>query len=157
MSRKRPASDALEARVAARLIGAIAAQPPLPPDTTERLRFARQAAVERARQVRHAAGRATAPVRVGTTTVLAFGGPSTGLRGLPFGGPVPWWQRAAALLPLVVLVAGLVGIDHWATQEQIATAADIDTALLADDLPPEAYADPGFAEFLRSEPPDAEP
>jgi hypothetical protein len=24
--------------------------------------------------------------------------------------------------------------------------------LLADDLPPEAYADPGFAEFLRSDP-----
>jgi hypothetical protein len=53
---------------------------------------------------------------------------------------------------LVVLVAGLVGIDHWTMQEQIHTAADIDAALLADDLPPEAYADPGFAEFLRSDP-----
>ncbi len=157
MSRKRPASDALEARVAARLIGAIAAQPPLPPDTAERLRFARQVALERAGQVREAAGRTPSPVRLGTTTVLAFGGPSTGLRGLPFGSPVPWWQRAAAVLPLVVLVAGLVGIDHWATQEQITTAADIDTALLADDLPPEAYADPGFAEFLRNDPGNAEP
>jgi hypothetical protein len=66
---------------------------------------------------------------------------------------VAWWQRAAALLPLVVLVAGLVGIEQWATQEQIAVAADIDANLLADDLPPEAYADPGFAEFLLHEPP----
>jgi hypothetical protein len=84
------------------------------------------------------------------------GGPVAGLAGGPsglrFGGPVPWWQRAVSLLPLLVLVAGLVGIDHFTTQEQINTAADIDAALLVDDLPPEAYADPGFAEYLRSDP-----
>ncbi len=157
MSRTRPASDALEARVAARLIGAVvAAQAPLAPDTTERLRFARQTALERARSVRAAMARTPALAGAGRTSpVLAFGG--AGASGLSFGNPVPWWQRAAALLPLVVLVAGLVGIDHWSTQERIATAADIDSALLADDLPPEAYADPGFAEFLRSDPHDAAP
>jgi hypothetical protein len=32
-------------------------------------------------------------------------------------------------------------------------AADLDGSLLADTLPPAAYADPGFAEFVRSAPP----
>lgn len=150
MSRSRPATDALEARVAARLGRALsAAQADLPPDTTERLRFARQTALERARAARAVTvGRAAPATAAQPTVVLAMAG---GGVGSPFGAPVPWWQRAAALLPLVVLVAGLVGIDHWATQEQIATAAEIDLALLADDLPPEAYADPGFAEFLRDD------
>jgi hypothetical protein len=161
MNRTRPATDALEARMAARVIGVLATtQPTLSPDTAERLRFARQQALERARAVRAAA----APLPVSAAplaepAMAVFGGPGFGLAaartgsvsGL-FGGPMPWWRHAAALLPLVVLVAGLVGIDHFAMQEQIHTAADIDAALLADDLPPEAYADPGFAEFLRSDP-----
>lgn len=154
MSRPRPATDALEARLAARLVGAlVAAQPPLSPDTAERLRFARQQALERARTLRAAVA---APARLPSARGAAVQVPAAGLAGGPagllFGAPVPWWQRAVSLLPLVVLVAGLVGIDHFTTQEQIAAAADIDTALLSDDLPPEAYADPGFAEFLRSDP-----
>ena len=32
--------------------------------------------------------------------------------------------------------------------DQIRDAAEVDSALLADDLPPEAYSDPGFAEYL---------
>ena len=151
MSRSRPATEALEARLAARLVGALSAgQPALPPDAAERLRFARQTALERARAValRTAEGQRRVPV-VALGLMPALGGAHGGR---PQGGAEPWWQRAAALLPLVVLIAGLVGIDHWVTQEQISTAADIDTALLADDLPPEAYADPGFVEFLRTEP-----
>jgi hypothetical protein len=155
MSRLRPDSDALEARLAARLAGALAiAQASLPADTAERLRFARQTALDRARQARAAARPVAAtPKLAGGPLAGAAGRGSVGLGGLPFGSPVAWWQRAAALLPLVVLVAGLVGIEQWATQEQIAVAADIDANLLADDLPPEAYADPGFAEFLLHEPP----
>jgi hypothetical protein len=154
MSRQRPDTDALQARVAARLVGALAAsQADLPADTTERLRFARQVALERARQARAAAQpAAAAPGLAGNLALGVAGRGAFGLGGLPFGTPVPWWQRAAALLPLVVLVAGLVGIEHWAAQEQISAAADIDAALLADDLPPEAYTDPGFAEFLLDAP-----
>jgi hypothetical protein len=66
---------------------------------------------------------------------------------------VPWFQRAAGLLPLVVLVAGLFAIDNRTTREQVVAAAEIDSQLLADQLPPAAYSDPGFAEFLRSSPP----
>jgi hypothetical protein len=28
--------------------------------------------------------------------------------------------------------------------------AEVDSALLVDDLPPQAYADPGFAHFMKS-------
>ena len=148
MNRQRPDTDALQARVAARLVGALArSQAELPAGAAERLRFARQVALERARQAR-----APAPAAAGARVAGTLAPAAAGLGGLPFGQPVPWWQRAAALLPLVVLVAGLVGIEHWATQEQIVLAADIDAALLADDLPPAAYADPGFAEFLLDEP-----
>jgi hypothetical protein len=154
MSRLRPDTDALESRLAGRLAGALClTQAALPADTVERLRFARQTAVERARQARTRA-RAVAAAPALVAGVLAG---AAGLGSRPFGPPGGWWQRAAALLPLVVLVAGLVGIEEWARQEQIAVAADIDARLLADDLPPQAYADPGFAEFLLHEPPSQAP
>jgi hypothetical protein len=37
-------------------------------------------------------------------------------------------------------------------QEQVDAAAEIDAALLADDLPPAAYSDPGFLAFLKNPP-----
>jgi hypothetical protein len=156
MNRQRPDVDALQARVAARLVAVLSADDATwAVDTVERLRFARQAAQDRARQTRARtqSAPAVAPTRALAYTVAGRGGDV----GWPSDPPMPWWQRASALLPLAVLVAGLVGIEHWATQEQIAVAADIDAALLSDDLPPEAYADPGFAEFLsdasRADPP----
>jgi len=36
--------------------------------------------------------------------------------------------------------------------EQVHAAAEVDSQLLADALPPSAYTDPGFAEYLRSTP-----
>ena len=140
-----PANDslAIELRFAAQVAGALTAHSQvLPHDVSERLRFAREQAVARVRE-RHR--RATA------TTGTVVGVSSSGLGVL--GGTAPWWQRAASVLPLVVLVAGLVAIDQWSTREQVLAAAEIDSQLLADDLPPDAYSDPGFAEFLRSPPP----
>ena len=52
---------------------------------------------------------------------------------------------------MALLLAGLLLIDRHYTQAQIEAAAEVDAALLADDLPPEAYRDPGFAEFLKGE------
>ena len=51
---------------------------------------------------------------------------------------------------LVALLGGLLAIDHLQSRSQIDAATDVDSALLADDLPPQAYSDPGFLEFLRS-------
>jgi hypothetical protein len=54
----------------------------------------------------------------------------------------------AAVLPLLVLVLGLIAIQRYAKIEQVEAATEIDMQLLTDDLPPDAYADPGFKEFL---------
>lgn len=130
----------LEARVGTRLAGLLTSQSQaLPHDVTERLRFAREQAVARAQQSRAQAAR-------GTTAVVQANGT------LALGGFASWWQRAASLLPLLVLVSGLVLIDQWVVHEQVLNAAEIDAQLLSDDLPPTAYSDPGFAEYLRSAP-----
>jgi hypothetical protein len=64
-------------------------------------------------------------------------------------GSAPRWQRALAWLPLLGLLAGLWLLGQSLQIEQARRAADIDALLLADDLPPQAWRDPGFAEFLR--------
>ena len=132
-------AEALQARVAARLVAGLSEQAAaLPHDINERLRAAREQAIARAREVRRLAPTPAA-------SVLGAGG-----HALRLGGPPPWWQRMAALLPLLVLLVGLVFIDQWNVREQVLAAADIDAVLLADDLPPAAYSDPGFAEYLRT-------
>lgn len=61
----------------------------------------------------------------------------------------PWW-KFASVLPLVVLLAGMALVHYFDEVERIDAAAEVDAGLLSDDLPPEAYTDPGFAEFLSS-------
>ena len=140
--RNRPQDDqAIEARLAARLAGALTLRlDALPQDVSERLRFAHEQAAGRARDVRRAASAGS--------TVVGVSASGAGV----LSGFVPWWQRAAAVVPLIMLVAGLLVIDRWAVREQVVAAADFDAQLLADDLPPAAYSDPGFAEFIRSAP-----
>jgi hypothetical protein len=131
----------IESRLATRLAGGLSASfDSLPHDVSERLRFAREQAMSHARLTRRAApaGFTVLGVSVRGAAVL--------------GGWAPWWQRVASVLPLVVLAAGLMAIDNRAVREQVVAAADFDAQLLADDLPPAAYSDPGFAEFIRSTP-----
>ena len=137
------ALPALEARVAARLAGLLTTQAQaLPHDVNERLRFAREQALSRARQARLQTA--------GGTAVVATGGGTAALTG--FSRLFGWWPQAASVLPLLVLVSGLLMIDRWVTREQVLAAAEIDAQLLSDTLPPTAYSDPGFAEYLRSAP-----
>ena len=132
--------EALESRFAFRVVGRLSDHAgALGADIGERLRFAREQAMARATVARTALGTdAQVLGRAGGALVLG-GGPS-------------WWVRVASVLPLVVLVCGLLLIQHWQTQAQIAVAAEVDAALLADDLPPEAYGDAGFVEFLKTPP-----
>jgi hypothetical protein len=81
---------------------------------------------------------------------LGAGGGAAVLGGGPDFDATPWWLRLGSLLPLAVLLAGLVLIDHHYTRSQIDAAAEVDAAILADDLPPEAYRDQGFVEFLKT-------
>lgn len=138
-SRSQTDLRALEARFALRLVGQLNARANgLPTDVQERLRFAREQAMARARQARGAS--ASEPVGVSSSGALLLGS------------FVPWLQRAASVLPLLLLLGGLLVIQQWSTRERVLAAAEIDTLLLADALPPSAYGDPGFAEFLRSPP-----
>jgi hypothetical protein len=139
----RPALQVVQGRLAARIAGALAERAEqLPHDLAERLRVAREQALGRARLARPVVrpSAAQAVVGVGHGAVL-------------LGGPASWWQRAASVLPLLLLVFGLLAVDRLTEREEVLVAAEVDTALLIGDVPPAAYADPGFAEFLRSPPP----
>jgi Protein of unknown function (DUF3619) len=136
--------EVLQARFAQRVAAALTEQQVVNPrrDIDERLRVAREQALGRVRVATRRTG-APAAVATGDGTV-ALGGPGSSEGS-------PWWLRLSSLLPLALLLAGLLMIDRHYTQSQIEAAAEVDAALLADDLPPEAYRDPGFAEFLKGE------
>lgn len=52
------------------------------------------------------------------------------------------------LLPLAALVIALVGVAAWEDQRRIDENADIDAAMLSDDVPLSAYLDHGFHAYL---------
>ena len=135
--------EVLQARYALRVAAALTEQQTVNPrhDIEERLRVAREQALGRARVAQRSSAASAVVVTGGGT--MALGGPGDT-------GGAPWWLRLSSLLPLAVLLAGLLLIDRHYTQSQIEAAAEIDAALLADDLPPEAYRDRGFVEFLKT-------
>jgi hypothetical protein len=133
-----------EARLAAQVVAVLSdGSTDLGHELSERLRVAREAALERGRLRL----RQRAPASSAAAVVV---GRSSGAAVLA--GPPAWWVKAGAWLPLALLLVGLWAIDNWNLHEQVLAAADVDAALLADDLPPQAFSDPGFAEYLRSSP-----
>lgn len=171
--------EAIEARFALRVSARLDdAAKALPHDITERLRVAREQAVRAAVLARPQAAVATAPVYApsrhlagvsmagsGSSGQASLSGWGAGMqhrdprhgRGMD-DGPLPWGWRLASALPALALVVGLWGIHAWYQSEKVQAASDVDMALLTDDLPPSAYADPGFEEYLQTEPPiSAEP
>lgn len=136
--------DRIEARFGLR-VGALLNEQAqrTPHDVSERLRVAREQALARARATRLAPVAAAAPAEV----VVGKG------RSATLGRQPGWLFRFASVMPLIVLIAGLIAIDEWHDRVQIEAAADVDAALLADDLPPDAYSDAGFVEFLQQDDP----
>jgi hypothetical protein len=61
-----------------------------------------------------------------------------------------WWQSLLSAVPVLALLAGLVVIQMDLDETGILEVAEVDAALLADDLPPAAYSDPGFVQFLKT-------
>lgn len=61
------------------------------------------------------------------------------------------WTTAAlyAALSLALLVGGGTGIYKWQQQQRIAELEEIDSQLLTDDLPIDAYLDRGFQSWLK--------
>jgi hypothetical protein len=106
----------------------------IPYEIRERLRAARVRALHIRKH------EAMAPVVVGR------GGAAT----LGFGEKRSVFNRIASVLPLIVLAAGLVLIHSVQSDRRANELAEVDAALLTDDLPPAAYADPGFVQYLKS-------
>jgi len=126
--------ELMEARVAAGLTRLLnQASEGLAPDLTERLRFARERALER--------------TRTGRAADAALGAGAGGVSIL--GRFEAWWPRVAGLASAATLALGLVMLDHWQGRERAQVAAEVDALLLADSLPPAAYSDPGFVAFLK--------
>lgn len=120
--------------VTARLSESVAT---LPYDISERLRAARMQAL----------GTRKAAQTVTATHVLTNSGAAT----LSFGeedGHL--WHRLAALIPLLFLIVGLIAMNMLNDDFNAKELADIDAAILTDDLPPAAYTDAGFVQFLKS-------
>jgi Protein of unknown function (DUF3619) len=142
--------EVLQERFARRVAAALTEQQAAQPrhDIDERLRVAREQALARRPRSREVEQSAGAPA-----VVLATGSGSAALGGSGGDAGTPWWLRLSSLLPLGLLLAGLFLIEQHYTRSQIEAAAEVDAAILADDLPPEAYRDPGFAEFLKRERP----
>lgn len=59
------------------------------------------------------------------------------------------WPAVRSAVALVMLAAGVAGTSYWDAQAQATETVDVDTALLADDLPINAYLDRGFNEWLK--------
>jgi len=60
-----------------------------------------------------------------------------------------FWNRLASLLPLLALVVGLITIAVLQDELRAREVAEVDAELLTNELPPSAYVDPGFAQYLR--------
>ena len=125
-------------RVAARLS---AGTEGLPHDIGERLRVAREQALARRKQpaavLRQRA--AIAASRNGNTATLSFGDDGLG-----------FWGRLTSAALVLGMAAGLIAINVIQDDDRTMEVADLDAALLTDDLPPEAYADPGFLQYLKT-------
>ena len=125
--------DRFGRRVAARLSAGTAE---LPYEVSERLRAARTQALARRKRM---AG--LSPAKAGSS--------SGGAAALAGDEGLTWWQRVASVLPIIALAAGLVAIHSIQNERRANEVAEVDAALLTDDLPPAAYADPGFIQFLQ--------
>ncbi|GJI90070.1 DUF3619 family protein [Duganella hordei] len=104
----------------------------LPASTTDRLAQARKMALARKK--------ADAPmqVRVSKTELASAGGFFS----------FSWMTRMSVALPLLVLVGGLAGIYRYEQEQRVADLAELDAAVLSDELPLSAYLDHGFNAYL---------
>ena len=131
--------DILQDRFALKLASCLTAgTADMPYDISERLRAAREQAVAQ-RKISH--------VRTASTVVNS--GRSAALTADVDDG-LSWWARIGTAIPLLVLVVGLVAIQVVQSDNRAQEIAEVDAALLTDVLPPAAFADPGFVQFLKA-------
>lgn len=76
--------------------------------------------------------------------------PAAGLRlaGIGHSAEFAFLANARNLIAAVALSIGVMGTYYWSAFEQVQENEEIDSALLADELPPSAYLDRGFHAWL---------
>jgi len=111
----------------------------LPHDISERLRAARVQAVSgrKIAQIQTAGSN----INMGGSAALTWGSTD----GLGF------WGRIGSVMPLIALVVGMLTINSVQNDNRAQEVAEVDAALLTDDLPPAAFSDPGFLQFLKTD------
>ncbi len=107
----------------------------LPASTTDRLAAARARALSRKKPD-------------ATRQVQAAPRPLFDLKGL-FTGPA--LARFAVAAPMLALVIGMGGVYQYEQQQRLAALAEVDAAVLADELPLTAYLDQGFNAYVESQ------
>ena len=110
----------------------------LPHDISERLRAARFQAVSKRKIAKIQPSGSV--VNAGGSAALTWGS-DDGLS---------WWARIGSVVPLIALVVGLLAINSIQSDNSAQEVAEVDVALLTDELPPAAFADPGFIQFLKA-------
>ena len=108
----------------------------LPYRVTHRLSVAREAALARMEPGLAMAGSAR----------LA----GAGSAGVEWEMPGRAWRIAGMVLPFLILIAGLVSIAAYDVTETAQELADVDAAVLTDDVPIAAYTDRGFGVFNKN-------
>ena len=137
MNRHNTAAQVAQAEIFARRVTArlTESETDLEYDISERLRATREQALARrkvvatpaiARQPQQEASNAPAP-----------------------SGKRNWWRAVVSAVPLSAMVAGLAFFNGVQADEGATEMAEYDATLLADELPPSAYTDPGFTQYLK--------
>lgn len=67
------------------------------------------------------------------------------------GNPAPlWWRVVATVAPLLLLVVGVFLVASVQQEQSVAELAEVDSALLTDEVPLVAYADHGFGVYIKN-------
>lgn len=111
----------------------------LPQATTDRLGAARKLAI--ARKKPESAIYTTVPER-------RLAGMLAGSGANPFNDSLNWLIRVGIITPLIVLIVGAFSIYKYEEAFRIDELANLDAAVLSDELPLTAYLDHGFDTYL---------
>lgn len=103
----------------------------IPPPTSRRLEAIRHQALAKQKQT------------VSHLAVAGFG--SSYFR---FGQHIPYLKQALAVLALLI---GMWISFYWHSVQYVTELEDVDSALLTDDLPPDAFLDNDFFEWLKDD------
>ncbi|QNP49069.1 DUF3619 family protein [Diaphorobacter aerolatus] len=117
----------------------------LPYDIVERLRAGRMQALDKRKRPLVVVHRPVVaePVVLGAGHTASLGG-GWGSEG------GNWWRALVSAVPVAALLVGLIVVGVNQNEAGANEVAEVDAALLTDDLPPEAYTDPGFLQYLKT-------